>query len=236
MPGRKGPEPRRTGLTARQTYRSISRRILFFFPFQLLVLHLKKNHLLLFTWLVLFGYITESLGVKYGVPYLFLYPEYFGQVGFLSYAITGFALGGFITAFNLYSYAMHGYRFPFIATIARPFLKFNINNAVIPALFILTFLFCSARFQYTKELVAVPQIILHLAGFLFGILLFLALALLYFTRTNTDIIKMLGPDAEHYRPVEPLVDIIGPQHDAPPQRKVEQRKAMRWLRRQQRSE
>ncbi|HPF91510.1 MAG TPA: hypothetical protein PLL57_12690, partial [Flavobacteriales bacterium] len=222
--------------TARQTYRSFSRRVFYFFPFQLLVLHLKKNHLLLFTWLILFGYITESMGVKYGVPYLFLYPEYFGDVGFLSYAITGFALGGFITAFNLYSYAMHGYRFPFIATLARPFLKFNINNAVIPGLFVLTFLWCSARFQYTKELVPTAEIVLHLIGFVFGILLFLALALLYFTRTNTDIIKMLGADAEHIKPVEPLVDIIGPQHDLPPQRKVEQRKAMRWLRRQQRSE
>lgn len=223
-------------MTARNTYRQLSRRILYFFPFQLLVLHLKKNHLLLFTWVVLFGYITESIGVKYGIPYLFLYPEYFGEVGFLSYAITGFALGGFITAFNLYSYAMHGYRFPFIATIARPFLKFNINNAVIPGLFIATFLFCSARFQYTKELETVATIAWHLSGFVFGILLFLALALLYFTRTNTDIIKMLGSEAEAHRPVEPLVDIIGPQHDAPPQRKVEQRKAMRWVRRQQRSE
>jgi hypothetical protein len=223
-------------LTARHTYRQLSRRILYFFPFQLLVLHLKKNHLLLFTWLILFAYITESMGVKYGVPYLFLYPEYFGEVGFLSYAITGFALGGFITAFNLYSYAMHGFRFPFIATIARPFLKFNINNAVIPGAFIATFLVCSARFQYTKELETVPAIIWHLGGFLFGILLFLALALVYFTRTNTDIIKMLGSEAEAHKPVEPLVDIIGPQHDAPPHRKVEQRKAMRWVRRQQRSE
>ncbi|MBL7952881.1 MAG: hypothetical protein JNM62_14320 [Flavobacteriales bacterium] len=223
-------------MTARNTYRQLSRRILYFFPFQLLVLHLKKNHLLLFMWLILFAYITESMGVKYGVPYLFLYPEYFGNVGFLSYAITGFALGGFITAFNLYSYAMHGYRFPFIATIARPFLKFNINNAVIPGFFIATFLICSARFQYLKELETVPAIIWHLTGFVFGILLFLALALLYFTRTNTDIIKMLGSEAEAHRPVEPLVDIIGPQHDAPPQRKVEQRKAMRWVRRQQRSE
>lgn len=222
-------------MTARQTYRSISRRILYFFPFQLLVLHLKKNHLLLFMWLLLFGYVTESIGVKYGIPYLFLYPEYFGQVGFLSYAITGFALGGFITAFNLYSYAMHGYRFPFIATIARPFLKFNINNAVIPVAFITTFLVCSARFQYAKELESVISITLHLAGFVFGILLFLALALLYFTRTNTDIIKMLGSEADQYRP-EPLVDIIGPQHDSPPQGKVEKRKAMRWLSRQQRSE
>lgn len=223
-------------MTARATYRLWTRRILYFFPVQLLVLHLKKNHLLLFTWLLLFGYITESIGVKYGIPYLFLYPEYFGQVGFISYAITGFALGGFITAFNLYSYAMHGYRFPFIATIARPFLKFNINNAVIPGLFVVTFLVCSARFQYTKELVSAPAIIIHLSGFLFGILSFLALALLYFTRTNTDIIKMLGTDADHAAPMEPLVDIIGPQHDAPPQRKVEQRKAMRWLKRQQRSE
>jgi len=221
---------------ARNTYRQLSRRILYFFPFQLLVLHLKKNHLLLFTWLLLFGYITESIGVKYGVPYLFLYPEYFGSVGFTSYAITGFALGGFITAFNLYSYAMHGYRFPFIATIARPFLKFNINNAVIPGLFVLTFLWHSATFQYSKELETVGAILWHLSGFIFGILLFLALALLYFTRTNTDIIKMLGSDPDAYRPAEPLVDIIGPQHSAPPQRRVEQRKALRWLRRQQRSE
>lgn len=221
---------------ARHTYRQISRRVIYFFPFQLLVLHLKKNHLLLLTWLLLFGYITESLGVKYGVPYLFLYPEYFGKVGFLSYAITGFAVGGFITAFNLYSYAMHGYRFPFIATIARPFLKFNINNAVIPVLFTATFLVCSARFQYTKELVPIPSILWHLGGFLAGMALFLALALLYFTRTNTDIIKMLGSEPGEYRPVEPLVDIIGPQHDIPPQRREEQQRAMRWLRRQQRTE
>ncbi|HRH70143.1 MAG TPA: hypothetical protein PLB89_11600 [Flavobacteriales bacterium] len=226
----------RNWMGARSTYRQLSRRILYFFPFQLLVLHLKKNHLLLFTWLLLFGYITESIGVKYGVPYLFLYPEYFGHVGFTSYAITGFALGGFITAFNLYSYAMHGYRFPFIATIARPFLKFNINNAVIPGLFILTFLWCSARFQFSKELETPLAIIWHLGGFVFGVLLFLGLALLYFTRTNTDIIKMLGREPDEYRPAEPLVDIIGPQHDAPPHRRVEKRKASRWLRRQQRSE
>jgi len=221
---------------ARNTYRQLSRRVLYFFPFQLLILHLKKNHLLLFVWLLLFGYITESIGVKYGVPYLFLYPEYYGAVGFASYAITGFALGGFITAFNLYSYAMHGYRFPFIATIARPFLKFNINNAVIPGLFMLAFLWCSARFQYTKELETIPSIAVNLSGFLFGTLLFLAFALLYFTRTNTDIIKMLGSDHEGAKPLEPLVDIIGPQHAAPPQRRVEQRKALVWLKRQQRSE
>jgi hypothetical protein len=223
-------------VTVRQTYSSLGRRLFYFFPVQLLLLHLKKNHLLLAVWVLLFAYITESIGVKYGVPYLFLYPEYFGEVGFISYAITGFALGGFITAFNLYSYAMHGYRFPFIATIARPFLKFNVNNAVIPVLFILTFLWCSARFQYTKELVEAWRIAINLSGFTCGVLLFMALSLLYFTRTNTDIIKLLGRDPDAYKPLEPLMDILGPHHDSPPRQRTERRKAMRWLRRQQRSE
>ncbi|MEO8590759.1 MAG: hypothetical protein ABI432_15395 [Flavobacteriales bacterium] len=223
-------------MTAKLTYRQWSRRITYFFPFQLLLLHLKKNHMLMLAWLLLFGFVTESLGVKYGVPYLFLYPEYFGKVDFLSHAITGFALGGFITAFNLYSYAMHGYRFPFIATIARPFLKFNINNAIIPVLFVLAYLWSAAIFQYTKELVPAMDVAIHLIGFLFGIGLFLAMALVYFTRTNTDIIKMLGKSAEEYRPEEPLMDILGPQQAIVPTGGQEKRKASRWLRRQQRTE
>jgi hypothetical protein len=219
------------------TYRQWVRRIIYFFPIQLLLLHLKKNHLLLLAWIVLFGYITENIGVKYGIPYLFLFPEYFGRVNFLSYAITGFALGGFITAFNLYSYAMHGYRFPFIATIARPFLKFNVNNAVLPVAFTLTFLWYSASFQSSRELLPASTIAWHLTGFLFGITLFQCLALAYFTRTNTDVIKLLGnepppPDA----PTEPLVELIGPKHDEPPRGGAEKRQATRWLRRQQRSE
>ncbi|MCW5898646.1 MAG: hypothetical protein KIT10_05195 [Flavobacteriales bacterium] len=221
---------------ARQSFRQRIRRVQYFFPLQLLLLHLKKNHLLLLFWLLLFGYITEGIGVKYGIPYLFLFPEYFGRTGFFAFAITGFALGGFITAFNLYSYTMHGYRFPFISTLARPFLKFNVNNAAIPVLFILTYLWCSAVFQHEKELMPPWRIALHLAGFVCGVLAFLGLALLYFTRTNTDIIKLLGGEPEEYRPAEPLVDIIGPAHDAPPRDRQEKRKANRWLRLAQRTE
>ena len=232
-------------MTAILRYGRRLRRALYFFPLQLLVLHVKKNHMLLLCWLLLFLYITESLGVKYGIPYLFLYPEYFGQVGFISFAITGFALGGFITAFNLYSYTMHGYRFPFIATLARPFLKFNVNNGIIPAVFVITYLWCSAGFQYTREFEPVWNIVVHLSGFVCGMLLFLALALLYFTRTNTDIIKLLGRDPHEYRPEDPLIDIgpmhldagdLSPQHDSPPRKGTDRRKANRWLRRAQRTE
>lgn len=179
-------------MSSRHTYRSFARRILYFFPVQLLLLHLKKNHVLLLVWALLFGYITELIGVKYGLPYLFLFPEYFGQVGPLSFLITGFALGGMITAFNLYTYTLHGYRFPFVATLARPLLKFNINNAAIPAAFTLVYLWCSARFQFHDELLPPGRIAIHLASFLLGIALFLMLALLYFMRTNIDIVKLTG--------------------------------------------
>lgn len=220
-------------MVTRAAYKQSVRRVLYFFPFQLFILHLKKDHFVLLCWLVFFGYITESIGVKYGIPYLFLYPEYFGEVTFWSFLLLGFALGGFITAYNLFSYTSHAYRFPFLTTLARPFLKFNINNAIIPVAFVLTYLYCSARIQITKELVPVAETVVNLIGFLLGIGLFLVIALLYFTRTNTDIHKLLGKDAENYRPAEPMEDII-PQHPVPPLRQ-EQRRATRWLRREQRT-
>ncbi len=221
-------------MSSRHTYRPFARRILYFFPVQLLLLHLKKNHVLLLVWALLFGYVTELIGVKYGLPYLFLFPEYFGQVGPLSFLITGFALGGLITAFNLYTYTLHGYRFPFVATLARPLLKFNINNAAIPAAFTLVYLWCSARFQYHDELLPPGRIAIHLACFLLGIALFLMLALLYFMRTNIDIVKLTGRtlDDLHRAPEHAPT----PPPDAAPKDRQERRQATRWLRRAQRSE
>ena len=210
--------------------RQIAARVLYFFPLQLVVLHLKKNHLTLLCWLLFFGYITQSIGLKYGIPYVFLYPEYFGNANVWSFLLLGFSFGGFITAFNLFSYTSHAYRFPFVATLARPFLKFNINNGIIPAVFILTYLWCSARLQINKELVTVGDTVLNLLGFLIGIGLFLLIALLYFTRTNIDLHKMMAKDADAFRPEPVMEDIMPP---IPPKRE-QQRNASRWLRREQR--
>jgi len=87
-------------------FRQIGARVLFFFPFQLVLLHLKKNHLTLLCWLVFFGYITQNVGVKYGIPYVFLFPEYFGTANPWSFLLLGFSLGGFITAFNLFTVSL----------------------------------------------------------------------------------------------------------------------------------
>jgi hypothetical protein len=217
----------------RPTYRQQLRRLLFFFPVQLLVLHLKKNHVLLLCWAVLFAYITGQMGMKYGVPYLFLYPEYFGESTFWSFGLLGFSVGGFFTAFNLYSYTTHAYRFPFIATIARPYQKFTLNNALLPLLFTVAYLVASARLQHTKELVPAADIALNLLGFLCGIAVFTTISLLYFTRTNTDLHKLLGPGLEHHGPPQPMEDIV-PMHSNNAQRQ-QLRKATRWLRREQRT-
>ncbi|MBK9420064.1 MAG: hypothetical protein IPN44_03315 [Flavobacteriales bacterium] len=217
-------------MTRTAKFRKIAARVMFFFPLQLLLLHLKKNHVTVLCWLLFFGYITQSIGLKYGIPYLFLYPEYFGTATVWSFMILGFALGGFITAFNLFTYTLHAYRFPFVATLAKPFLKFNINNSIIPVLFILTYLVCSFRLQTEKELVPALSALLHLSGFLVGIILFLVLARLYFMRTNTDLHKLLGKDIDSFVEEQPMVDII-PQ--APSQKRQEQRRSIRWLRRAQ---
>lgn len=221
-------------MTRRVRMRQVMDRVLFFFPFQLVVLHLKKNHVMLFCWLLLFGYITGSMGRKYGIPSIFLYPEYFGQANLLSFLLLGFSLGGFITAFNLFTYIFHAYRFPFVATWSRPFLKFNINNAIIPVVFVLTYLWQSAELQLHKELVPAGATAWHLLGFLLGIGLFLLIALLYFSRTNIDIVKVAGSEAEAYRP-EPLLEDIIPASPLRNEgfRSAQQRKANRWLRRQQ---
>jgi hypothetical protein len=162
------------------------RRIRYFFPLQLLFLHIKKNHLLLFFWFLLFGITTGVFASKFGVPQQFLVPEYRGATGLLSFYTVGFALGGFVTAFNLYSYIMHGYRFPFLATLSRPFHKLSLNNFILPFLFVATYLFCSARFQVEKELIAPTKVALNLMGFLTGIISFQTLSYVYFLYTNKD--------------------------------------------------
>ena len=114
-------------------------RIVFFFPIQLLLVHVKKNLLLLFFWVLLFGYAIGEFGKEYGIPYLFWDPEYLGQVNFWSFLLLGFACGGFIMAFHVSSYIMNAHRFPFLATLSKPFFKYSLNNSLIPLAFIATY-------------------------------------------------------------------------------------------------
>jgi len=169
-----------------EIHRHRKNRVQFFFPFQLMLLHLKKNHFILFIWVFFFCIVTGVFGKSVGVPQQFLVPEYRGATGIISFGILGFSVGGFISGFNLFTYIMHGYRFPFIATLSRPFHKFCLNNFVLPGLFLLTYIFCSAKFQIERELIPPMKAVLNLLSFFTMLALFQALSYVYFMYTNKD--------------------------------------------------
>jgi hypothetical protein len=160
-----------------------------FFPIQLLFLHFKKSHLLLLLWLLLFGFITQTLASKFGFAYLFLSPEYLGKVDWLAFMILGFSIGGFFMAYHLYSYVILGPSFPFIATLARPFYKFCINNSLIPIIFFIVLCLNIWDVQKYEELRGSGEIIIDLLCMTLGIILFLLLSVYYFFKTNFDILN-----------------------------------------------
>jgi hypothetical protein len=163
---------------------------LHFFPFKLILLHLKHNHFFLLLWVAVFSLVARMAALKYGVPYLLLAPEYQNEVGIWAHIIMGFSVGGFIMAFNIYSYMMYGFKFPFIATLSRPFLKFCINNFIIPLAFIVLHVYNMADLQLNEELISGKQVFINVLGYLLGCLIFFSLSLYYFFRTNRDIFRM----------------------------------------------
>ena len=117
------------------------RKIVFFFPVQLFLVNLKRNHLLLLFWIILFSIVSESFAKKYGIPYLFLAPEYLNTISFWSYMIMGFSIGGFVMTYNITGYIINSGRFQFIASLRRPFLVYCINNSLIPLAFMLYYIY-----------------------------------------------------------------------------------------------
>lgn len=168
------------------------RKFLFFFPFQLLFLHLKKNLLLISIWGLLFGFVTQSLAPRYGIPYLFLNPEYNDEVSWLSYFIIGFACGGFTMAFNIASYILNSFRFPFLATLKHPFTKYCINNYIIPGSFLAVYTWHMVAFLRKEQIYSSGDITFWVLSFLAGFTSFVIITLLYFFRTNTDFHRMFG--------------------------------------------
>lgn len=181
-------------MVSTQTRLPLIKRILYFFPVQLLLLHFKRNQLVLIFWALLFGYTTGFIGEKYGIPYLFLAPEYLDHINAVSFGIFGFALGGFVMSFNIYSYITHAHRFSFIATVARPFYKFSLNNSLFPIIYTAVFIYQSVQFQREQELLPSSDIVLNIMSFLIGCFLFFLLSFMYFFRTNKDMHKLGGHD------------------------------------------
>ena len=89
-------------------------------------------------------------------------------------------------AFNISSYIINGFRFPFIATLSRPFFKFCLNNCILPLLFVGVYLYELITFQLAAQLESPVQVAINVLGFLAGNASFILFAFGYFFQTNTD--------------------------------------------------
>jgi len=161
---------------------------------------------MLFFWTIIFGIVSESIAAKYGIPYLFLAPEYLGELSFWSYAIMGFSIGGFVMSFNITSYVINSARFPFVAALKNPFIRYCINNSLLPLLFIVYYIYKVIFFHVENEHTPPSLIAIYIIGILLGYVFNIMLSLSYFLSTNKNIFKSLGivPDIDESNSINSL--------------------------------
>lgn len=167
--------------------RKLWQRFFYSFPVQLLLLHLRSNLLLLSLWFFMLLLMSGNLGQRFGFQYLFLDPEYLGAVDFWSFYIIGIALGSFFMSWNLTTYLLNTQHFPFLASLARPFSKFSLNNLVLPLLFGVLYLGLIAHFQYIFQKVGLGTTVLYLVAVILGTWTLVLGYAVYLHYTNRDI-------------------------------------------------
>ncbi|MDE3247405.1 MAG: patatin-like phospholipase family protein [Bacteroidota bacterium] len=169
-----------------------ARAIFYSFPVQLLLLHFKKFQILLVFWMVLFGAVGGGFMKTYGVNSLYLAPEYLGNVDAVSAGIVGMSVAIFIMSWNITSFVLFCRHFKFLATTTRPFLKYCINNSIIPIVFLLYYFLHALYFNKYRELNSSTQVFLLITGFLLGFALIITISFLYFFRADKSIMERMA--------------------------------------------
>jgi hypothetical protein len=127
-----------------------------------------------------------------------------GKVSFTSYLILGASCGSFIMAYQIASYIVNSYRFPFLSTITKPFVKYTINNFIFPLSFIITYIVCNYRFQIKNEESTTLDIVYQSLGFLVGSGFFYIVSLTYFFAIGSDFFKLLILNNEPFKSKNPI--------------------------------
>lgn len=163
------------------------------FPIQLLFLHFRKYQVLLLFWFIMFSTVNGSFMKTFGADSLFLAPEYLGNVNPISSAIVGAAIGMFIMSWNISSFILFTKHFRFLAATTNPFLKYCINNSIIPGLFLVFYFIKAYQFAHFKELITTTEVLFLFGGFTSGLIFILAASLIYFFRADRSILRRMMP-------------------------------------------
>src|SRR3954471_4832610 len=161
-------------------------------PIQLLLLHFRRYQVLLIFWYILFATVSGNFLQPYGANSLFLAPEYLSNVNALSMAIVGFAVGVFVMSWNITTFILHTKHIKFLATTAQPFLKFCINNAILPLFFLIFYFVYSINYNANLELLRTLDIVVLISGFLGGFILCVFISFAYFFSADINIYRRIG--------------------------------------------
>ncbi|OJW96397.1 MAG: hypothetical protein BGO70_01575 [Bacteroidetes bacterium 43-93] len=171
--------------------RSIAHKVFRFLPVQLFILHFRKYQMILLFWYILFATITGHFASVFGASSLFLAPEYAGQINFFSMLLLGGATAVFIMAWHITTFIIHSTRLPFLGATRHAFLKYCINNSLLPLIYIITYSIIAIRYQIENEHAGFSEIIKFQLGFYLGFLLILLLSFAYFFRVDRDLLKVV---------------------------------------------
>ncbi len=164
----------------------------FSFPIQLVLDHFKRNIGLISIWVLFIMTISGQIGKVYGVSFLFLDPEYVGQVSFWSFLMVGLAFGNFTVAFHITCYILDGHKYQFIGILERPFGKFSINNSIIPLVSLILYVALIIKFQLNNEDTTAMDLMLMITGLVVGVIIMIFALYAYFRFTNKDIFRFLA--------------------------------------------
>ncbi len=130
---------------------------------------------------------------SFGMDGLFFTPEYLGKVNALAALITGIAMGMFVMSWNVATFILHSKRCKFLATADRPFLKYCINNSLLPLLFVGFYFIKFFMFDISRELMAPAEIIVLLLSILAGYIIMVVASFIYFFGTERRILRSVTP-------------------------------------------
>lgn len=161
-------------------------------PVQLFLLHFRRYQVFLIFWYILFATVAGHFMEAYGANSLYLAPEYLGEVNALGTAIVGFTIATFMMSWNITTFILHSKHIRFLATTAQPFLKYCINNAIIPIIFLAFYLYHAVDYERYRELNSVENILLLTGGFAGGFVLSLIICFVYFFGADKTIYKSMA--------------------------------------------
>jgi hypothetical protein len=163
------------------------------FPVQLILLHFRKYQILLLCWFVLVSTILGGFMKTYGADALFLVPEYLGEVNALSALLVGMAMGVFFMSWNVTTFILHARRFTFLAATSKPFLKYCLNNALIPISFFGLYLVRAVQYEAEEALFSWMDQVWLIGGFVLGFILILLVSFAFFFGADKQILRTLPP-------------------------------------------